>query len=316
MDDFAPPASRADADRQHRTAERLIRGQGNRAGRQRMRSDGTLRPPKPPRGLILATGEDVPRGHSIAARLCIVDVQKGSVNLPRLSECQREAAGAVYAAAMAGYVAWLAPQYGDVLARLDAERAELRDQFVGMYQHARTPDVVANLLIGLRYLLRFAECVGAIDRPRHEELWRRGQAILGAVADQQGEHQRAADPVARFPEMLAAVVSSGRGHVAGTDGKEPGIPPSPETWGWEGRESRSGGGEMVVAYHPRGRKIGWVAGEELYLDPDSMFAALSELTRDQGQVYPVTPQTLFRRLKEAELSGADGFATHHLPGHA
>ncbi len=37
-DDFAPSASRADADRQHRTAERLVRGQGNHAGRQRMRA--------------------------------------------------------------------------------------------------------------------------------------------------------------------------------------------------------------------------------------------------------------------------------------
>src|SRR5581483_4274906 len=63
VDDFAPPTSRADADRQHRAAERLIRAQGNHSARQRMRADGTLRPPKPPRGLILATGEDVPRGH-------------------------------------------------------------------------------------------------------------------------------------------------------------------------------------------------------------------------------------------------------------
>jgi Domain of unknown function (DUF3854)/Domain of unknown function (DUF927) len=301
VDDFAPSASRADADRQHRTAERLIRGQGNHSGRQRMRSDGTLRPPKPPRGLVLATGEDVPRGHSITARLCVVDVQRGSANLPRLSECQRHAAAGLYAAAAAGFVAWLAPQYADVQVRLDGERADLRDRFVGQYPHARTPDTVANLLIGLRYLLRFAECVGAIDRPRREDLWRRGQAAFLAVADQQGEHQRAVDPVARFPEMLAAVVSSGRGHVAGTDGKEPSIPPSPEAWGWEGREYRSGAGETCVAYHARGRKIGWVGGEELYLDPDSTYAALAELARDQGQTYPVTAQTLFRRLKEARL---------------
>ena len=82
VDDFAPSTSRNDADRQHNTAERLIRGQGNHSGRGRMRADSSLRPPKPPRGLILATGEDVPRGHSITARLCVVDVQKGMVCCP------------------------------------------------------------------------------------------------------------------------------------------------------------------------------------------------------------------------------------------
>jgi hypothetical protein len=301
VDDFAPSASRADADRQHRTAERLIRGQGNHAGRQRMRADGTLRPPKPPRGLVFATGEDVPRGHSITARLCVVVVQRGDVKLPRLSECPRDAAAGLYAAAMAGFAAWPSPRYAAVLGGLDAERVELRGQFVGTYPHARTPDIVANLLLGLRYLLRFAESVGAIDRRQHDELWRRGEVAFRAVAEQQGEHQRATDPVARFPEMIAAILSSGRGHVAGPDGTEPCVPPSPAAWGWEGREFRSGAGATSITYRARGNKIGWIVEGELYLDPDSTYAALSELARDQGQAYPITQQTLTRRLNESGL---------------
>ncbi|HEX4612166.1 MAG TPA: DUF3854 domain-containing protein, partial [Urbifossiella sp.] len=211
VDDFAPSASRPDADRQHRTAERLIRGTGNAAGRQRMRADGTLRPPKPPRALVVATGEDVPRGHSITARLCVLTLRRGAVDLPRLSACQRDATGGRYAEAMAGYLAWLAPGYDVGRAGFDADRAGLRDQFVGRFPHARTPDIVANLLLGLRTLLRFAEAVGAVDAAGRAALWGRGQAAFRAVAEEQGEHLRAADPVARFPEVLAAVVSSGRG---------------------------------------------------------------------------------------------------------
>lgn len=301
VDDFAPSASRADTDRQHRTAERLIRGQGNHAGRQRMRADGTLRPPKPPRALVLATGEDVPRSHSITARLCVVAVQRGDVKLPRLSECQRDAAAGLYASAMAGFTSWLAPQYAGVRAGLDAERVELRDLFVGRFPHARTPDTIANLLLGLRYLLRFAECVGAIDRHQREELWQRGQVAFRAVAEQQGEHQRAADPVARFPEMVAAILSSGRGHVAGPDGRVPDAPPSPLAWGWEERGVRAGLDGSVAAYYGRGNKIGWVHGDELYLDPDSTYAALAEFAREQGQAYPVTQQTLTRRLNESKV---------------
>src|SRR5262249_49285197 len=47
VDDFAPGGSVADVQRCHREADRLLRAQGNRSGRQRMRSDTSLRPPKP-----------------------------------------------------------------------------------------------------------------------------------------------------------------------------------------------------------------------------------------------------------------------------
>jgi hypothetical protein len=291
IDDFAPSSNRNDAERQHRAAERLIRGQGNHSGRQRMRADATLRPPKPPRGQILSTGEDLPRGHSITARLGVLDVSRGTVKLPRLSECQRDAANGMYASAMAGFLAWLAPRYAKVRGLLERERIELRDLFVGKYPHARTPDIIANLLIGLRYLLRFAESVGVINPRECQDLWNRGEAAFLHVADQQGEHQRAADPISRFPEILAAVISSGRGHVAGVDGKQPTAPPSLEAWGWEC-------GSGMGAHRARGDKLGWV-GEHLYLDPDSTYAALCEFVREQGQTYPITPQTLKRRLNEA-----------------
>jgi len=143
-----------------------------------MRSDGTLRPPKPPRALVVATGEDVPRGHSITARLFVRTLAPRVGDLPRLSACQRDAAAGRYSSAMAGYLAWLAPQFPGLWAALDAERVELRDRFVGRFPHARTPDIVANLLLGLHTLLRFAAAVGAIDAPEQVALWARGQAAF------------------------------------------------------------------------------------------------------------------------------------------
>src|SRR5262249_39092121 len=69
IDDFAPQASAADAFRLQREADRIFRAQGNRAGRLRMWADTTLRSPKHPRGLVLSTGEDVPLGQSLRARV-------------------------------------------------------------------------------------------------------------------------------------------------------------------------------------------------------------------------------------------------------
>src|SRR5207247_477820 len=69
IDDFAPSGTIGDIAQWQRKADRLIRGQGNSSGRQRMRQDTSLRPVKPPRCLILSTGESAPRGHSVLARM-------------------------------------------------------------------------------------------------------------------------------------------------------------------------------------------------------------------------------------------------------
>src|ERR1035437_988943 len=90
--DFAPTGSAGDVLRLHRDADRLLRAQGNSSGRGRMRADTTLRPPKPPRGLVLSTGEDVPRGQSLRARVLVLEVGPGDVNEKLLSLCQADAA--------------------------------------------------------------------------------------------------------------------------------------------------------------------------------------------------------------------------------
>jgi hypothetical protein len=65
--------------------------QGNASGRQRMQADGTLRPVKPPRGLVLSTGEDTPRGQSLRSRLFVLEVDPSTVNWERVTACQLDA---------------------------------------------------------------------------------------------------------------------------------------------------------------------------------------------------------------------------------
>jgi hypothetical protein len=98
VDDFAPGGSTADVQRFHRDADRLLRAQGNHSGRQRMRADGGLRPTKPPRGLIVSTGEDLPRGQSIRARLMVNEIGPGDVDTHQLSKCQSDARNGLWIA--------------------------------------------------------------------------------------------------------------------------------------------------------------------------------------------------------------------------
>lgn len=298
VDDFCPAGSKHDHDRMHRVADRLIRGVANSAGRLRMFANGSLRPPRPPRAMIVGTGEDVPRGHSLAARSWTVEVQRGEIDFHKLGQCQTDAANGLYAAAMAGFVQWLAPRYESIRSGLDAEKAALRERLTGRYPHARTPDAVANMLLGFGYVLQFAECAKAIDQSERESLWNRGYAAFQVVAGRQSAFQSAHDPVERFADLLRSLLSSGRAHVAGVDGCAPEAPPAPEFWGWERREFRSGPTEVSTNWIGRGSKIGWLSDRELLLDPDSTYAEIVDFARMQGVAFPVGQDTLWRRLKE------------------
>jgi hypothetical protein len=298
VDDFCPAGSTGDVQRYHREADRLFRGQGNRAGRQRMRADATLRPAKPPRGMILSTGEDVPRGQSLRARLFVLDVEKGDIDVAKLTACQQDAAAGKYAGALAGFIRWLAAHYGALRQRLRKAMAELRDQVKADGLHTRTPGIVADLLLGLRYLLAFAVDVGAITARQQADLWARGEKALSEAAAEQASHLAAAEPTGYFLRILAAALASGRAHVASPGGREPAA--TPEAWGWR-QVTTSSGQNARGEWQAQGRRVGWVDGPDLYLEPEAAFAEVQELAGKQGESLPIAPQTLFKRLKAKGL---------------
>jgi hypothetical protein len=47
-----------------------------------------------------------------------------------------------------------------------------------------------------------------------------------------------------------------------------------------------------------GRRIRWIEGQDIYLDPDAAFAAAQKLAQSQGTSLPITQQTLWKRLAE------------------
>jgi hypothetical protein len=298
VDDFAPAGGAADVQRLHREAERLLRAQGNSAGRQRMRSDGGLRPARPPRGLVLSTGEDVPRGQSLRARLLVLELGPGDVDLARLTACQQDAAAGLYVQALAGFARWLAPRYGEARGRLRGEMAELRGRATSGGQHARTPGIVADLALGLRSFLDYARQAGAVDEARHAELWARGWAALCEAGAAQAEHVQAAEPTGHYLRLLAAALASGRAHVAAPDG---GCPDGPAAWGWRDEDARDG-----PAWRPQGRRVGWLDGEQLLLEPEASFAAAQALAGEQGDGLAISPRTLRRRLRERGLLASVG----------
>jgi hypothetical protein len=301
VDDYAPRGAMGDRQRLERDADRLLRGQGNRAGRQRMRSDGSLRPDRPPRGLILSTGEDIPSGQSLRGRMLVLEVSPGDVPFPALTRHQQAGASGQFAAAMAGFVCWLASQYDDLRERLPGERAEFRDRALKEITagSGRTPGIVADLALGMRLFFDFARTAGAITSAERASLAKRGWAALLEAATAQAEHVHAAEPTALFLRLLTAALASGRAHVANPTGFQP---TRPEAWGWRGKEfSVDGGAGSDTAYQAQGKRIGWLEDSDLYLEPEAAYAAAQEMARDQGEAFPISSQTLRKRLKERGL---------------
>ena len=164
-------------------------------------------------------------------------------------------------------------------------------------QHARTPGIVADLFLGLRYFLDFARAVGAITQAEREDLARRGwqgahRRGRGAV-----QHGEAAEPCGHFVRLLASVIASGRGHLAGPNGE---APDAAERWGW--RCSTAGTGEHARdEWRPQGHRVGWVDGEAVFLEPEAAYAAAHALAHEQGTSLAVSARTLWKRLDERGL---------------
>jgi len=291
VDDFAPRGTIADVQQLHAKADRLLRAQGNAAGRGRMRPDGSQRPAKHPRGLILSTGEDLPAGESLRARVWLAELSHGDIDLVKLTACQADADSGQYAKAIAAYVQWLAPHMAGVGANLRKEAAALRAAFTASGQHGRTLSIVADLALAWRYFLTFAVHAGAICTDKRGVLWDRCIRALSALGEQQAEHQRSVEPSLRFLELLSAAVTGGAAHIAGRSG---GAPSRAAAWGWRATAPDRAEPE----WREQGQLCGWVDGDELYLQPDVSYQVAQRVARDSGEALTVGRVTLRKRLHE------------------
>jgi hypothetical protein len=295
VDDFAPQGCAADVARYHAAADRLFRAAGNGAGRSRLDSAARLREPKPPRSLILSTGEDIPKGHSVRARLLLLELAKGSIRTSHLTACQTEAQAGLYAQAMAAFIQWIAGRYEQRRAAFAARVTELRVAALRNAAHARTPEIVANLQAGFESYLDFGAESLALDVPERDCLAAECWEALRESAAAQAKHHAASEPTGMFLALLRSVLTSGRAHLEARNG---GVLEGAALFGWRIGASAS---------TPLGDCIGWVDGEDVYLEPAAAFRQVQLAGRDTGECLPISEQTLRRRLNEKGLlASVDG----------
>jgi hypothetical protein len=306
VDDYAPCGNAADVQRARRDVDRLLRGQGNGAGRARMTQHAEVRQGRQARGIILSTGEDTGAGQSASARTLTLDVGPHDVQFEtKLDQAQQDAASGRYAQALAAFVRWLAPQYGKVKAALPDLARQYRDEVSGSMEgegHRRTPDNAASLLVGLRYFVDFALTVEALDDAEAVELFDRGREAILEAAGAQHQGQRNEDPVSKFLGTLHELFAAGKANVTSLTGSRP---DNPGEWGWcpDSYSERDLVTECGVydEWRPQGVHVGWIDEDDLYLLPRAVYGAVQRFLRESNDALPVQQSTLWQRLEEAGL---------------
>jgi hypothetical protein len=295
VDDYVPNEDNAAAKAAH-----LFRAQGNANGRSRLHGGSLSKATRHPRGLILSTGEAVPLGGSIRARLVIVPVAEDAITLHRLAAAQKRGKHGKHATAMAGFVAWLAERYEEVQESLISEIEKLRIQFEGPRQHTRAANNAAHLQLGIKWFLRFAQERHAIYSSTVASAEATAMETLKQLTRDQSQYQDGGDSeVEKFINLLRLVFHLRRGHLHHVNGW---APQRAGLWGWDH--------PPFTSAKRRGDHVGWIKGgdmnrevleTDLYLIPDVIYKLCQSVAPTAEQRLYAKPQKLWRMLDDAGL---------------
>lgn len=307
LDDFKPVGGANDINKLHAKADRIFRGVGNQAGRGTLTVNRKDRAACYARGFVLATGEDLPRGQSLRARLTVIELAKGDIDRESLSQCQKAGRAGLYRQTMAAYLQWLAPQMADLKTRLPDMIRLFRDEAIGLGfagAHARTANDYASLRVGLCLLFEFAMQSGAFPPAEASDFEERAEKALRALMARQSDNQAEEDEVKRCLCLLQSALSAGRCHVS--DRHNQGAPAHlPHAWGWRSIAVTTEEGGTVEHNKPQGQRIGWTDGQTLWLDGEAAYATAQVYAREQGGLFEISKTTLWKRVHERGLLTAN-----------
>ena len=266
IDDYAPRSDQGAQSQLNRTAQRIIRGVGNQSGRGRLASNLKHRPTYTPRGLLLTSGEDLPPGQSIVARMLTIPLERDAVDLPTLSRAQ--ASLGVLPEAMATYLSWLQPQLDDLPDQLKIRFIAHRSLFQNATHHLRMAEILAYLYLGTELMLEFFQTYGALTDAEAENLKQESVAAFNELGNQHRLRLAESDPAETYMTTIATLLAQDRCYIANSNRTEP-----------------SQG------------LIGWTDGSYYYLLPDAARTAVTAYLREGGIHFATTAHGLNGALK-------------------
>jgi len=207
MDDYKKSVVRDDV------VTRFIQHYSTSSGRQRRRADMTALPSTRVRGNVLATGEDAPElESSVQARLVMLSVNPGDVDLDRLTDAQRHA-DELHGLTV-GFARWLAPRADSLLSTLPDLLRDYRATFIARLpadttNGGRLAENMAALQVAWQTLTSYAEAEGLITPDQGAALAREGHAHIWAAGSAQARNVNAQAPDRVFIDTLQSLLDQG-----------------------------------------------------------------------------------------------------------
>jgi hypothetical protein len=216
-----------------RVAQQLVRGIGNRSSRHRSTVDLRQRPVRDPRAAVIVTAESEPVGHSITARIVVVEVPRAALDAANRNASQEDAKTGRLSAAMSAFIARILKAGPEKIAAwFEAETRKCADTLktaLGENTHERSVSNLADLMATAKLVLSFYKQEG-IKLPFDEAAVIRVLTGTGAAQKAAVQH---ADPVEVFREALNDLLVSGYGRIADRGAGE--VPQGDaRRWGWIG----------------------------------------------------------------------------------
>lgn len=292
VDDYHPTGKR-ESENMKAIMQTVALGYGDRAARNRLTPDITLREAKPPQGNVIVTAEFAPDiGESGTARLFCIEMKPGQIDLPYLTDLQERASKGKLTHTMYAYTEWLKEtrlssdeQSQAFIKALGEEykntRAYWREKLRknGVKFHDRIPDTLACLALGFSHLLSFLLHSGVLAQDEAEKAKANYEAIMLAHAAHQSEAVEQDRPTHVFIRKFIAMVECGQACV---------VPAC--------------SGSVTL---PSGC-LGYEDDEYYYLFFEATHKAVKKFCEDQGEGFAITSKALAKALADEGLinSGA------------
>lgn len=307
IDEFKPIGSKNRIEEWHAKADSIFQAIGNGAFRARLNSSLEQRAERRPGALVISTGEDTPKGQSLKARGIIISMNEsittvGSTAQQKLSAAQTEAAQGFYVQVTRAYLEWLAPRILTIQQTLSTTIATERKR-LSIAGHPRAGTNTANMLVGIQYFLQFAVDSGAITQAQSDTYLSRCRKALLDIAEEAAEENTYDNPSEQWLRLLRAALASQQAHLSLINGDYPGL-----EYGWVQsiQPSEMEGREDKHTYSGGGRKIGWIDGEHIYLNPTSAYEAANSIGSKNGSIIALQEATLRKHLDQDGVLASTG----------
>ena len=287
IDDFHP-GSHPDEQEMTKTAQMLMRGFGDRVGRNKLRSDSSPMESRPPRGNAIITAEYAPDiTESGTARYLNVEIKESDLDLGLLTQYQGKAAQGVLSGTMYAYVEWIKKAFltdeDNILgfvAALEKSFIRLRDDFVqsianeNIHCHPRVPEAIAWLYIGFDMMCWFYKYAGVLGEEKSEYVLSELRKILIELAKMQADSIARDRPTAVFLQKFFSLIDSGQAVLLNKN--EP-------------------------CRFPPNSLIGYQDDSFYYLYTDVTHRMVRQLCEQQGESFPVSSKALLHQLADEKL---------------